>query len=295
MHLEFIFGAQTPAVSFGDHALQVRVSNAACPEDPEVWKIPDGVRRQRGAFHCVESDQYRLGAASIAVKAETLAEQSEDLFESILCDIGGCSLYRVWLFVPRINDRPGGGLENYQQFCKGRALAFERHTDRDLTSKIPAASAVGTDGQHLTVVYFAGRTEARHIENPRQTPAYRYPREYGPKAPAFARATAFDYKGDTALFVSGTSSILASESVGATIETQLETTLENIDIVTRRSPSSRNSRRKIRVYLRHEKDLSYVQTTLSEHYLKPSDEVTYVIADICRKELQIEIEVTIGL
>ncbi|MGZ0654600.1 chorismate transformation enzyme, FkbO/Hyg5 family [Coraliomargarita sp. W4R53] len=294
MDLLFHYNATAPYIDANDNGLQIGIMNSSCAQTIERWSLPEGKHTQRGDFHLIESDTYTLAAASIPVCPENLAQSTESLYQQLLADHPEFSLYRIWHFIPQINDVPAGHIENYRAFCTGRALAFEAHTNEALHSKIPAASAVGTVGQHLTLVYLAGKALSTHFENPRQTPAYKYPSAYGPKPPAFARATTVNFNNAPTLFISGTASILASESIGNTIESQLATTIENLKIVAARSAIPTEPARRIRVYLRHADDFDYVKAQLEAHYLTKGDQAYYIVADICRKELLVEIEATIG-
>ncbi len=300
MHFEFIYGASVPFVSTSASSLQMGITNTAWGPNRERWAIAKGNRVQNGNFHYIESPDLLVGAATIKVSNATLAAQSEALYRQLLTVHPEYALYRIWHFVPNINDTPPGQLENYQAFCQGRALAFEAYGNEPFHTKIPAASAVGTDSDYLSIAYIAGPAPATHIENPRQTPAYEYPREYGPKPPSFARASAIDDHHNPRLYISGTASILASESIGTTIEEQCAITLENLTIMAERhqatgTPLSLDSPRKVRVYIRHESDFPYIKQALERDYLRPQDQVFYLQADICRKELLVEIEVTAGV
>src|SRR3546814_12468443 len=55
---------------------------------------------------------------------------------------------------------------------------------------LPAATAIGRcdDARVVQVYWLAARTPGMPVENPRQVSAYRYPRQYGPQQPSFARA-----------------------------------------------------------------------------------------------------------
>ncbi len=295
MRLEFNYGVDQACIDFQGELLTLGLMNPACGTARESWELADGLYMRQGDFHRIVSGQHLLGIASIPVAPDTLEAQTESLYNQLLSDHPDFSLYRIWHFVPEINRVPHGGIENYRAFCKGRAIAFENHADIELHSKIPAASAVGTTGEHLSLVYLAGISHATHIENPRQTPAYKYPPKYGPKPPTFARATTVNYNGQPTLFISGTASILASESIGSNIESQLETTLNNLQIIEEQCPQHSGNKRRVRVYLRHQCDYDYVNAQLAKNYLGPNDEVFYLVAEICRKELLVEIEVTIGL
>lgn len=296
MHLEFQYGAREAGIEAGGGDWRIALTNPACGRPAERWALPAGDYARRGDFHLLESGDYVLGAASVQVRPDTLAATTESLYGQLLGEQAALSIYRTWHFVPGINEQLGGDLENYRAFCLGRANAFQTHVAREsLHLKIPAASAVGTRGEYLTLIYLGGRQRGTYLENPRQTPAYEYPLEYGPKPPSFARATAVDYAGRPTLFISGTSSILASESIGDSIESQLATTLENLHIVASQSPIPVGGPRRVRVYLRHAGDYDYVKAQLEAHYLDEGDEAFYIVADICRKELLVEIEATIGI
>lgn len=295
MYLEFQYGAKAPSIEQHGDALQIGLMNPAYGAFAERWTLPAGHYTKRGDFHFIESDDYLLGAASAKVRPDTLIATTGSLYEQLLSEHPEFSLYRIWHFVPGINEQAEGYLENYRAFCLGRATAFEAHVDDPLHCKIPAASAVGTAGEHLNLVYLAGKPLATHLENPRQTPAYEYPEKYGPKPPSFARATSADYLGHPRLFIAGTASVLASESIGDTIESQLATTLENLQQIASQSPVSNRAKRRVRVYLRHAGDYDYVKAQLDALYLNEGDEAFYIQADICRKELLVEIEATIGL
>ncbi|MGJ8654547.1 MAG: pteridine-dependent deoxygenase like protein [Opitutaceae bacterium] len=292
MQLEFHYGAEIPFIDYSHNSLRVGITNSGLNAPIESWKIPEGKYERRGHFHYLENDDYILGAASVKVDSNTLMTTTLSIYEQLLTARPHMSLYRIWHFVPSINEIPDNCLENYRAFCKGRSIAFDAQAKDALRSSIPAASAVGTTGEHLTVVYLAGRAGSTHIENPRQTPAYEYPEKYGPKSPTFARATSTTFNGAPILFISGTASILASESIGDTLESQLKVTLENLNIVADRSNAATAIHRRARIYIRHAEDYDTVKAALEQHYLTPNDEAIYIVADICRKELLVEIEVT---
>ena len=70
----------------------------------------------------------------------------------------------------------------------GRAEAFSALADR--FPQLSAATGIGTLSPGVDVAFLAAKPgRAVHLENPRQTPAYKYPSQYGPKSPSFARAT----------------------------------------------------------------------------------------------------------
>jgi chorismate lyase/3-hydroxybenzoate synthase len=199
---------------------------------------------------------------------------------------------RIWNIVPDIN-RGSGDEETYVLFNKGRKAAFDLMGFAP--SRYPAATGVGgPPGSPLTVIVAASRTEPVALENPRQTSAYLYPRRYGPRSPAFARAMLLRDRGGATLFISGTASIVGHESQHRGIRLQLKETLTNLEqllvAATRRMPGCvPGARRHWQVYLRDPADLAAVQDEVHAH-LARGQEVAFLQADICRRELLVEIE-----
>lgn len=297
MQLKIQFGADRSAAIDSKQDLSVNLAN--CPlgqENFAAWDFPDGDRADSLPFKILKSDSIVVGAAKVETRNKGLEALTKALYEALFEQTRGLYIYRIWHFVPAINHIPDGGLENYQAFCKGRSLAFQDTYNLEMDKFLPAASAVGTTDDTLSLVFIAGQDPCFHLENPLQTPAYQYPRNYGPRAPSFARATAIHTAQGIQLFISGTASIRGSESMGETIEQQVEITIENLKVIEaefqRLQPEARTDLpRKVCVYLRNSEDLWLTQTQLNTNYLNPNDSVLYIQADICRKELLVEIEV----
>jgi hypothetical protein len=228
-----------------------------------------------------------------------LERAARDLYRNLLEQANGAFLYRIWNYVPAIHEA-AGGMDNYRRFCLGRSVAMEEEYGPAFCERAPAASAVGGKDGVLMAVYLAGSLAPRHMENSRQIPAYRYPRRYGPRPPSFARATAVKSGGMADFFVAGTSAILGHETMapGRTAD-QLEHTLDNLGGISRTCGlggnlgAGRAKARHFKVYLRHPGDLAAVSSALNARLLIETDQVSYIRADICREELNLEIEATI--
>jgi chorismate lyase/3-hydroxybenzoate synthase len=199
--------------------------------------------------------------------------------------------------VPRIN---GGedDRERYRLFNAGRARAFaERCGAGAAEVRFSASSAVGAPGEELRTAFLAAASPALHLENPRQTRAYRYPRAYGPAPPSFSRATVASVELGGAFFLSGTASIVGHETRHAgSIARQLEETLANIGtmIEEARAASGRSIPPLarfdlVKVYLRHAAHLAPVRAALAGA-LEPGTPALFLEADICRSDLLVEIE-----
>ena len=247
-----------------------------------------------GCFTLAEQDGWLMGVAQSRAE-EDPEVASHRLYQDLLRAAQGYSLARIWNYVPRINAADRHGLENYRGFCRGRSLAFEQEWGAGFTRNVSSASAVGTDADVLTVVFAAHRGEIAHFENPLQVAAYDYPPEHGPRAPSFARATRVGRD----VFISGTASVRGHQSMfpGDTAR-QLECTLENLREISRVAGLGedlglkRSAARYVKIYLRHAGDLALVSQQMKP-WLCAEDRLHTVRADICRAELNVEIEVSV--
>lgn len=240
-----------------------------------------------------------IGCVREPVAGEALSILTERVYAKVFRAAGARSLFRIWNYVPQIN-AVCAGLENYRAFCVGRSRAFEATFGAGFAARVPAASAVGCGGGELIVIFVAGEAAPRHFENPQQIPAYEYPAEHGPRPPSFARATLAGEGSRRWAFISGTSAIRGHATVGAgSFAAQLECTLENLRLVAvtaglgERLTLPGETRRLFKVYLRHAADYARTRARLEETFLTNTDEAIYLQADICRAELDVEIEVTV--
>lgn len=194
--------------------------------------------------------------------------------------------FRIWNFMPDIN-RGAGDREEYKKFCVGRERAFDDY--HVAPQSYPAASALGHHTRGAVIYLLAGRNSGVHHENPRQQPAYQYPREYGPSSPSFARATSLALRSKPQVFISGTASIIGhnTQAVGD-LQQQLAITLDNIQHLLDHVGQADALLSGIRVYLRHPQDVVIAQAFLASRL--PLECVNFIHADICRSQLLVEIE-----
>src|SRR5690606_1613171 len=137
------------------------------------------------------------------------------------------ALLRIWNYLDAITVGEGD-LERYRQFCVGRARGLGSFD----VDRLPAATAIGCrDGRRVLQVYWlASHAAGTPLENPRQVAAYRYPRQYGPQAPSFARAMLPPAGSDLPLLLSGTASVVGHETRHADdLAAQLAETFANFD------------------------------------------------------------------
>jgi len=252
-----------------------------------------------GEFELKKEGRWTVGYASVPIQAD-LDSATNQLYAMLFAAVERLHLCRVWHFVPRINETGADGLENYRAFCQGRSLAFERKYGAGFKRLLPSASAVGTDDERLTFVFAACAIGPRHFENPEQVPAYKYPKKHGPRPPSFSRATLVPAEAGADVFISGTAAIQGHETVApGDTAGQIVRTLHNLRTIAQKCGlgddlgRTRGGVRHFKVYLRHRADLAGVKQALEQSLLDATDKVTYLRADICRAELNLEIEATL--
>ncbi|MCC5838606.1 MAG: hypothetical protein JJT96_00665 [Opitutales bacterium] len=270
-------------------------ARADTPAEPFALGVPPGPARAKGPLLLWSNDDLSAGCAILRDALEDMNAAARSVYTAIFEATAGRHLARAWNWVPSINEHPAGGEEIYRLFCFGRAQAFAAYFGEDCEAKMPAGTAVGVAGRDLVVHFVATRAPVHNLENPRQKPAYRYPRAYGPRPPSFARATRIanvDTDAPGWLCISGTAAILGSESLcPGDLEGQLRITLDNLARMGARWGDT-GARRFVRVFVRHAADLPRVRERVRT-LLTPEDQLACVCADICRKELLLEIEVTL--
>ncbi|MGD1030771.1 MAG: hypothetical protein ABSA05_06475 [Opitutaceae bacterium] len=252
-----------------------------------------------GVFDIRKSDRWTIGTASVPGRTD-LSQGTSRAYRDLFRAAAGLHLCRIWNFVPDINGFEPSGLERYRSFSMARSLEFEREFGPGFRRRLPAASAVGTPDGSLVVWFLAAAQEPVHKENPRQVPAYEYPEIHGPRPPSFSRATIARFGGLAEVFVSGTSSVVGHESVAPRdTRKQLECTLENLGAVSLEcglGPDFAKGRARLRqftVYLRFPEEQPWVMATLEKRLFDAGDLVHVAHAQICRAELNIEIEATV--
>jgi chorismate lyase/3-hydroxybenzoate synthase len=287
------FGHLAPTASAGALDIHVQLEPLRGSPVSEFWIANGAVQHgstgpiryasdSQHLFGVIEMDEREHGGivAAAATAYEAMAEfQRHCAFPHLL---------RMWNYLDDINAGDGDD-ERYRQFCVGRSRGL-----RDLNAAgFPAATAIGhqhTTGR-LQVFWLAARTPGTAVENPRQISAYRYPRVHGPASPTFARAT---LAGDRTLLISGTASIVGHSSVHADdVVAQVDETVRNMTALRALALQQTPHRRTLlKVYVRHPADVETIASRLRA-VLPPelaAHEVIYLAADICRRELLLEIE-----
>lgn len=264
----------------------------------EVWTSDKPVTRYQDELIAgAGNEDIFFGRMSAEfASAEDLCEATQRIYSGIFSFLEHGTyrnLLRVWNYLPDINAIEAG-IERYHSFSAGRHEAFARYSRKVEDS--PSASVLGSHGGPLVVYFLASRFPGVPIENPRQTSAYLYPRQYGSRSPIFSRAT-LAFQGDSqTLFISGTASILGHVSVHPeSVILQTHETLTNIRAVIDQASEAgfkfagSGANVALKAYVRQTENISIVQGIINEEW-GTLPNLIVLQADVCRAELEVEIE-----
>jgi enamine deaminase RidA (YjgF/YER057c/UK114 family) len=218
---------------------------------------------------------------------------------------------RTWFYLGGIVDDEGE-TQRYKEMNRARSAFFEgvhflkgcQPKLPDVLEPYPASTGIGTEGRELRLGCIALATDrpeivAMPLENPRQTSAFNYASSYSPKSPKFARAMALSCGNYATIFISGTASIVESESRHTgDVEAQTNQTLNNIEALISEHNLARHglpglgtnfdNLGMVRVYIKRKDDFEKVRTVCRSRL--GDVPALYAVADVCRPELLVEVE-----
>jgi enamine deaminase RidA (YjgF/YER057c/UK114 family) len=265
----------------------------------------DGVRwifcgDSHGALLPGQGQVYDRARAVIARTRDALRLAGSDLQHVV----------RTWFYLGGIVDEDNG-IQRYMELNRARTDAYEGTRfycsllHPNFPNQVyPASTGIGMAGRGLTLSCLALDTQRKDIcllplENPQQTPAYAYHPRYSPQSPKFSRAMALVMGGYVTTWISGTASIVDSETQHAEdVERQTTQTLDNIE----RLISAENfafhgvsgagatlqDLAKVRVYVKRQEDYEKCRAVCEQRL--GAVPAIYAVADVCRPELLVEIE-----
>jgi len=203
---------------------------------------------------------------------------------------------RIWNFIPGIHAPMGSGLDRYHAFNQGRFDGFMNWFGdaSKFAMLLPTATGGGHHGHELTIHALGSVQPGRPIENPRQRPAFRYSRRFGPCPPCFARATAATLPDGLKMLIGGTASVRGEDSMHCgSLKDQLDELISNIHSLLaharRDSADALDQIDEARVYYRHSDDRAQLEAAIAPRFTA-ARRIEMVRADICRPELLVEVE-----
>jgi chorismate lyase/3-hydroxybenzoate synthase len=292
--IRFTFGGE----SSPGNPLRIPCARLAGPDEGEWWwagELSETADTCGAAW--AHGEQYAVVALGVPEHEGNIEQAARHAYERLITCVRPSNhpyLIRIWNYFPAINEGAGDG-ERYRRFCVGRAEGV----DGAFNDPPPAATAIGASeaSSELLVIALCSRQPAIALENPRQTPAWRYPREFGPVSPGFSRGALLE--ADSAhprLLASGTASIVGhvSQHVGD-VGAQLVESLANLQALLAEGSAKAGREfsfagcEALRVYLRDPGDLAAAQSAIKTAGLA-GDRVVYLQGEVCRRELAVELE-----
>ena len=264
----------------------------------EQWLAASPVRFGHGAgWHWSRSEELLMVALTAADQGDP-AEATARFYRELIGTVrsaGYPHLLRIWNYLPDINGGNGDN-ERYRRFCIGRGRALSEAGLQD--QRMCAATAIGTHDDQFRLFALAGRAPGRSVENPRQVSAWDYPPDYGPRSPAFARATGVTLPDErVALLISGTASVVGHATAHpGDVLAQTDEAVSNLATLLAEAAGELErpglarfgEEAAARVYVRNVSDWPAVYRRLREHW--PTLPLAGFHGDICRRNLLMEIE-----
>jgi enamine deaminase RidA (YjgF/YER057c/UK114 family) len=198
--------------------------------------------------------------------------------------------------------------QHYQMFNDVRTTYYNKAS---FMNGYPAATGIGMVAGGVTLSFYAlpetPDINVIQVDNPFQQPAFDYPDEVlvgessvdhqAKTTPKFVRAKHIDSNGSHITLISGTASIRNEKTVAAKdMQRQLLVTLENIEhLISRRNMENsgiRNAQQeKVTYYRGYVKNISCIGDIIRKcEELLPGVPYLFLVSDICRQDLLIEIE-----
>jgi len=221
------------------------------------------------------------------------------------------NIVRQWTYIENITnyDKTGNLFQHYQEYNEVRAQFYNAVT---FHHGYPAATGIGarTGGVSIGFIAVSDDESVRvsPICNPMQADAHKYSELVlmGEKltgtirksTPKFERAKLVSFGGRDYIFISGTASIVGEETLYRNnVEKQTQTTIENIlqlfskynqEINDLECKDSGPEFSHLRIYVKHQKDIPAVKKICRSRLNSKSS--LFLVSDICRDELLVEIE-----
>jgi len=221
------------------------------------------------------------------------------------------NIVRQWNYIENITHIPDKR-QNYQHYQIFNDVRSDYYNKSKFIHGYPSATGIGTDICGLVVNFIAISTAKNMkivpVMNPGQIDAHKYSQKVlvgsgvdkreDKSSPKFERGKLVRTDEGTKIYISGTAAIIGENTVFPTdVEKQTMATInnikklvesENISKLDDIQPAEKSSYSYVRSYVKHKKDIDIVKRLCEKHFR--SECFQYVISDICRDNLLVEIE-----
>ena len=234
------------------------------------------------------------------LNAEKAFDELVETFEEAQFPLN--SIVRQWNYLEDILGFDGEE-QRYQEFNNVRSDAYGKVFEQ---SGYPAATGIGMSHGGVLIEYVAVKSKEMYtqpVDNPDQISAHQYTEKVlvGEECnlkttPKFERARYLKYRNKKLIFISGTASIIGEKTVGVgDAAKQTEITIQNMqrlysDKVLAALPDDVANPKfgHARVYVKNRKDYTKIRNVVKKVY--GDLPVVYILADVCRDDLLVEIE-----
>lgn len=275
--------------------------------DPSVWKMTsisaddnNAALFENGASRFLVGMVQSNSDRSCQVNAEKTFADLTLLLQQAGMEMK--HIIRQWNYLEDILGFDGEE-QRYQEFNNVRSRYYG---DVFLENGYPAATGIGMNRGGVIIEFVAVDSSeiiSKPVDNPGQISAHKYSEKVlvGDECvikttPKFERARYLENREKKLFLISGTASIVGEKTMGVDDpELQTEVTIENIQRLysdeVLKSISDNTLEPKYghaRVYVKNRRDFAAIKRTFKKHY--GNLPVVYIIADICRNDLLVEIE-----
>jgi enamine deaminase RidA (YjgF/YER057c/UK114 family) len=223
--------------------------------------------------------------------------------------MGFQDILRQWNYIEQITGTEKGSQSDNQHYQIFNDVRSNFYNQADFTHGYPAATGIGTDFGGISIEIMACRflqgDRMIPIKSPVQKDAYSYTKEVlaqnnslpeNRTTPKFERAKVWQFASGSLIFISGTAAIKGQDSDRKSAAHQTEMTIENILQLISPANLAHNGVsslatpkvRQLRIYVKYSKDLAQVKEVCTRFF--PDVPSVFVLADVCRPELLVEIE-----
>ncbi|UDQ96652.1 hypothetical protein AAEX28_06215 [Lentisphaerota bacterium WC36G] len=250
-------------------------------------------------------------------KTNDFIESSKNAFKNLVTILNAegmnfSDVVRQWNYIGAIlyrSQQPEIGLvQNYQLF---NDIRQDYYSATDWSNGYPAATGIGMDFGGVSVGIVAakkikGALQTFPVDNPLQIAAHAYSKKMligdaeQKMTPKFERAKSLFSKNDNSsmTFVSGTAAIRGEESLGDDPTKQTELTMENIVYLISQENIQKFTGRIVnyqdiygwRIYVKNLTEYQAIKNAFNKFDVSNKIDAIFVIADVCRDELLVEIE-----
>ena len=279
----------------------------ACFYDPRFWNTTFVSKGENGAVLFQQHESRILIGNVQSYESESCLSDSESAFSRLteifnLVNFDISTIVRQWNYIENILGFDGIE-QRYQEFNNVRSVVYGNSFKE---KGYPAATGIGMNVGGIIIEFIAIQSSGlvtTPIDNPEQVAAHTYSNKVlvGEECvlkttPKFERARFLELFGKKIIFISGTASIRGEQTVGQGNPTeQAEVTINNIKQLYSDKVLSQISTGNLlpkyghgRIYISNRKDYTEIRRTFKRHF--GNLPVVYIVADICRKDLLVEIE-----